>query len=62
MIMALLVLFGGALAYGVLEPVTWTIVVATLVILFLVRPAAGFVGLLGNRVPWQRVARMGWVP
>jgi NhaP-type Na+/H+ and K+/H+ antiporters len=60
LIMALLVLFGGALAHGLLNPLTWTAVGATLVILFVVRPAAGFAGLLGSRVPMRERAIIGF--
>lgn len=59
LIMALLVLFGGAIAHGVLKPLTWTAVFATLAILFLVRPAASFAGLAGSRVPLRERAIIG---
>ncbi|KAB2847407.1 MAG: hypothetical protein F9K41_19430, partial [Sphingopyxis terrae] len=39
--MVLLILFGGALVSGLLQPLTWTDFAAALAIIFLVRPAAG---------------------
>ena len=47
--MVLLVLFGGALAQGLLEPLTWKGALVGLVFLFLIRPAAGLLGLSGVR-------------
>ncbi|MDX1541875.1 MAG: cation:proton antiporter, partial [Geminicoccaceae bacterium] len=46
--MILLVLFGGALAGGLLEPLTWPAALTGLACLLLVRPLAGFVGLIGS--------------
>jgi NhaP-type Na+/H+ or K+/H+ antiporter len=45
LMMALLVLFGGALAGGLLAPLTWAGAAAALLFLFVVRPAAGLVSL-----------------
>lgn len=45
--MVLLILFGGALVSGLLAPITWTDVAVTAVILLIIRPAAGWIGLLG---------------
>jgi len=45
--MVLLLLFGGALAKGLLAPLVWTDVVAALVILILIRPVTGLLGLAG---------------
>ena len=48
-VMALImVLFGGALVGGLLEPLTTEAIVVALVIVFVLRPLAGFVGLLGS--------------
>jgi len=60
LMMALLVLFGGALARGLLEPLTWTAAVAGVVILFAVRPVAGFVGLIGTPMPRHEQAVIGF--
>ncbi len=45
----ILVLLGGAIARGLLEPLQWTDVVAVLAVLLLVRPAAGLLGLARGR-------------
>ncbi|MCW8087350.1 cation:proton antiporter [Sabulicella glaciei] len=51
LLMVLLVLFGGALAGGLLEALTWEGVAAVVVILFVVRPAAGMASLAGAPQP-----------
>jgi len=38
---AVLVLFGGAIAGGLLAPLTWTGALVGLVVVFVVRPVAG---------------------
>ncbi len=43
--MALLLLFGGALVSGLLVPLRWQDLLAAVVIILLVRPAAGLIGL-----------------
>ncbi len=45
----ILVLLGGAIARGLLDTIGWTDVVLALAFLLLVRPLAGFLGLLGGR-------------
>ena len=60
LMMALLVLFGGALARGLLEPLTWTAALAGVVILFAVRPVAGFIGLAGTPMPRHEQAVIGF--
>ncbi|MDS0477499.1 cation:proton antiporter [Natrinema sp. 1APR25-10V2] len=54
--MALIMLFfGGAIAGGLLEPLTLPALVAAVVIVFVVRPLAGLVGFLGfDRDPVER--------
>ncbi|RYE61003.1 MAG: sodium:proton antiporter, partial [Oxalobacteraceae bacterium] len=47
--MVLLILFGGALVSGLLASITWTDVAVTVVILLVIRPLAGWIGLLGYR-------------
>ncbi|MBV1690312.1 cation:proton antiporter [Novosphingobium sp. G106] len=47
--MAGLVLFGGALISGVLAPLGWREALAAAMILLIVRPAAGMLGLIGFR-------------
>ena len=50
--MVLLLLFGGALVSGLLTPLTWADIVAVVVILIIVRPATGLIGLTGLKAPW----------
>jgi NhaP-type Na+/H+ or K+/H+ antiporter len=45
--MVLLILFGGALVSGLLDSVTWTDAAIAMVILLVVRPLTGWIGLLG---------------
>lgn len=47
--MGLLILFGGALVSGLLAAVTWREVIVAMIILLLVRPVAGWLGLSGFR-------------
>lgn len=49
--MVVLVLFGGALVSGLLAPLRPIDAVAALVIVLVVRPLAGWIGLLGRRRP-----------
>ncbi|MFC0634704.1 cation:proton antiporter [Brevundimonas balnearis] len=51
LMMLLLVLFGGALANGLLDALTWTDVGVGLAILFIVRPVAGYLSLIGSPLP-----------
>jgi NhaP-type Na+/H+ or K+/H+ antiporter len=51
--MILLVLFGGALVSGLLAPLRFVDVVAAVVILLVIRPVAGWIGLLGFDVAWR---------
>ena len=60
LMMVLLVLFGGALAGGLLAPLTWGGVAAALLFLFLVRPLAGMLSLLGAPAPWEERAAIAF--
>ncbi|MCO5730173.1 sodium:proton antiporter [Rhizobium sp. SSA_523] len=51
--MILLVLFGGALVSGLLTPLVPMDVVAALVIILVIRPIAGAVGLIGFKAEWR---------
>jgi len=53
LIMWLLVLFGGALANGLLDSLTWTDGLIGLGILLIVRPVAGMIALAGAPYPWR---------
>lgn len=49
-----LVGLGAAIGDGLLEPLTWPLVASALLIVFVVRPLSGAVGLLGfRRAPWR---------
>jgi NhaP-type Na+/H+ or K+/H+ antiporter len=60
LMMVLLVLFGGALAGGLLAPLTWTGAVAVLVFVFVVRPAAGLASLAASPHPIGERAAMAF--
>lgn len=47
--MVLLILFGGALVSGMLRTLQWQDAIAAIVIILLVRPVAGLIGLAGFR-------------
>lgn len=51
--MILLVLFGGALVSGLLAPLRLMDVVAALLVLVVIRPLAGLVGLFGFEAAWR---------
>lgn len=51
--MALLLLFGGALVSGLLAQLQWVDVVAAFAVLLIVRPIAGLVGLIGHEADWK---------
>jgi NhaP-type Na+/H+ or K+/H+ antiporter len=53
LMMLLLVLFGGALANGLLSPLTWTDALIGLAVVFVVRPVAGLIALLGSGQPMR---------
>ncbi|WP_396595110.1 cation:proton antiporter [Brevundimonas sp. R86498] len=48
LMMLVLVLFGGALANGLLDALTWTDALVGLAILFIVRPVVGYLSLIGS--------------
>ncbi|MDW5376166.1 cation:proton antiporter [Halomonas sp. HP20-15] len=50
LMMMLLVLFGGSLAGPLLEELTWPMAIAAIVVLFVIRPLAGMISLLGSRL------------
>lgn len=60
LMMVLLVFFGGALAGGLLAPLTWTGAAAGLLFLFLVRPAAGLLSLAGSSYPLRERAAIAF--
>jgi len=50
---AVLVLFGGAIVGGLFDPLTWLHVAVGLIVVFVVRPVAGILGLLGTGLDWK---------
>jgi len=53
LMMLLLVLFGGALANGLLSSLTWTDALIGLAVVFVVRPVAGLIAMAGSDQPWR---------
>ena len=53
LMMLLLVLFGGALANGLLASLTWTDALIGLAVVFIVRPVAGMVAMIGSGQPMR---------
>jgi sodium/hydrogen antiporter len=51
LMMLVLVLFGGSIAAGLLSSLTWTDALVALLIVFLIRPLAGWISLIGSGVP-----------
>ena len=51
LMMVVLVLFGGAIAGGLLSALTWEAMLAGLAFVFLVRPVAGLIALTGSGLP-----------
>ena len=59
--MLLLVLFGGALANGLLDSLTWTDALIGLAILFIVRPLAAMASFVGSPLPNRDRLMMAWL-
>lgn len=59
--MLLLVLFGGALAHGLLATLAWTDVALCLVVLLVVRPIAGMVAMAGSPHPLRERALLAFL-
>ncbi|AWU93515.1 cation:proton antiporter [Azospirillum ramasamyi] len=60
MMMLMLVLFGGTLAHGLIDALSWSAVGAAVAILFLVRPVAGLAGLAGVPMPLREKLAIGF--
>lgn len=58
--MVLLLLFGGALVSGLLAPLVWIDVATALVILLVVRPVSGLIGLLGHQASWTEKSTLAF--
>jgi NhaP-type Na+/H+ or K+/H+ antiporter len=58
---SVLLLFGGAIAGGLLNPLTWLDMAVGLALLFVVRPVAGMIGMIGTTLSWgQRLVISGF--
>ncbi|SEO28940.1 NhaP-type Na+/H+ or K+/H+ antiporter [Halogranum amylolyticum] len=55
-----LTLFGGALVTGLLAPLTWELVAVGLALVFVLRPLAGTIGLLGSPIQWDERATIAF--
>ena len=53
LMMLLLVLFGGALANGLLASLTWADALIGIAVVFVVRPVAGLIAMAGSGHPWR---------
>ncbi len=60
LMMLVLVAFGGAIAGGLLSPLTWSGVAAAVLFIFLVRPAAGMASLIGSPYPLRERAAIAF--
>ncbi len=56
----ILVVFGGAIAGGLLESLTWTAALSVILFLLIVRPAAGLVSLHGSPGPLEERAAIAF--
>ena len=61
LMMLVLVLFGGALARGLLDALTWTDMGIGLVVLLVVRPVAGLVAMIGSPHPIRERALLAFL-
>ncbi len=55
-----LIAFGGVLATGGLQDLTWTGVLISLALIFVIRPLAGIVGFLPTKLPWEEKAAISY--
>lgn len=50
----ILLALGGAIAGNLLEPLSWPLVISAILIIFVIRPVSGIIGLIGfKRAPWR---------
>lgn len=47
----MLIFFGGAIAGGVLKPITWQAVLGALIFIFFARPLTGMIAFIGTKIP-----------
>ena len=55
-----LILFGGALVSGILQALDWQTVAVAAVVVLVVRPLAGLIGLFGLKVPFRERAAIAF--
>jgi len=60
LVCVLLVLFGGTLASGILEPLTWKMILYALVFIVIIRPAASFLGLIKEQLKLREKLAIGF--
>jgi NhaP-type Na+/H+ or K+/H+ antiporter len=60
LMMLLLVMFGGALAIGLLDSLTWTMAAVGLAIVFVVRPVAGAIAMVGSPLHLRDRLLIAW--
>jgi len=61
MLVAILIFFGGLLASGVLEALTWWSAALGAVFLLILRPLAGFLAMSRSGLPWQARWAVGFL-
>ncbi|HET6604279.1 MAG TPA: cation:proton antiporter [Xanthomonadaceae bacterium] len=61
LMMLVLVLFGGALARGLLSTLTWSDMAIGLVLILVVRPLAGMLAMIGSPQPWGERALLAFL-
>lgn len=61
LMLLVLVLFGGALAQGMLEGLSWTDIGIGLVVLLVVRPVAGMIAMIGSAQPLRERALLAFL-
>jgi len=60
LMMLVLVLFGGALAQGLLSSLSWFDMLVGLALILIVRPLAGLLAMLGSAQPWRERALLAF--
>ncbi|MGI8892182.1 MAG: cation:proton antiporter [Bacteroidia bacterium] len=53
LIVGVLVALGAAIAGGLLAPINMSLIVCALLIIFIIRPVSGLIGLIGFNAPWR---------
>ncbi|CAN5328901.1 cation:proton antiporter [soil metagenome] len=48
----LMLMIGGYIVFGVLEPLTLPMIVTALIIIFIVRPVCGIIAFIGSKIDW----------